>query len=301
MRAIVINRHGGPDVLEIAQIACPDPAPGEVLLRITAAAVNPADAKWRAGMFEAFIPVTFPHVLGYDVAGEVVSGEGIAPGTRMFGMLDPIRKGGYAEYVAAPRRYLTETPEGLADITAAALPTAGLTGMQLIERAADVRSGDTILITGALGAVGRFALHFAKLRGAHVIAAVRPAQREQVRALGADDIIALEDDWAGPKFDHVIDTIGGGAVARLCSHLKPGGKILTAATTPIPGDVLPATPEIFAVVPSACDCARLAAEVASGAMKVPIARTMPLVHAADAHRMIETGGQNGKIVLVPLP
>lgn len=276
----------------------PNPGPGEVVVRVKAVAVNPADTKWRAGMFESYAPVSFPHVLGYDIAGEVVGGDGFAAGTRVFGMLDPFRKGGYAEYAAAPAGSLAAIPEGLDDATAAAIPTAGLTGLQLVERASDVRSGDVVLITGALGAVGRFALHFAKARGATVIAAVRPAHQEEVLALGADHALSLcQEDWTGPAFDCVIDTVGGDAVGRLCAHLKTGGRIVTAATTPIPDAGLPARPEPFAVVPSAGDCARLAAAVASGAIKVPIACILPFAQVAEAHRLVEAGGRNGKVVL----
>lgn len=298
MKAIVINRHGGPEVLEPADLPSPQPQPGEALLRILAAAVNPADGKWRAGLFESFAPVGFPHILGYDVAGEVIGGEGFAPGARVFGMLDPFRKGGYAEQVAVAADHLALVPDGLDLPTAAAIPTAGLTGLQMVERGLDLQAGQRLMLTGALGAVGRFALFAAKERGAHVTAAVRAAHVEAVRALGADDVIALgEEDWSGVPFDHVIDTVGGEAVGALCRHLKPGGRVLTAATTPIPSDGLPSAPEFFAVVPSGADAARLAAAVAQGRIAVPIARILPLDQAAEAQRLVEAGGLNGKVIL----
>ncbi|AEG51157.1 NADPH:quinone reductase [Sphingobium chlorophenolicum L-1] len=298
MKAIVINRHGGPEVLEPADLPPPRPQPGEVLVRVAAAAVNPADGKWRAGMFESFAPVGFPHILGYDVAGEVVGGEGFAPGERVFGMLDPFRKGGYAEMVAVAADHLAGVPDGLDLPTAAAIPTAGLTGLQMVERGLDLQAGQRLLLTGAMGAVGRFALFAAKERGVDVIAAVRAAHRDAVRALGADQVIALGDeDWNGAPFDHVIDTVGGAAVGALCRHLRRGGRLLTAATTPIPGDGLPAVPEFFAVIPSGPDAARLAAAVAAGKVAVPIARILPLDQAAEAQRLVEAGGLNGKVIL----
>ncbi|SCW61234.1 NADPH:quinone reductase [Sphingobium faniae] len=300
MKAIVINRYGGPEVLESAALPPPQPQQGEVLVQIAAAAVNPADGKWRAGMFESFAPVGFPHILGYDVAGEVVGGAGFAPGTRVFGMLDPFRKGGYAEQVAVPADHLAPVPDGIDLPTAAAIPTAGLTGLQMVEKGLDLQPGATLLLTGALGAVGRFALFAAKARGAHVVAAVRAAHRDAVRALGADEAITLgEEDWAGAPFDHVIDTVGGEAVGALCRHLRPGGRLLTAATTPIPADGLPAAPEFYAVTPSGPDVARLAAAVAEGRIAVPIARILPLGQAAEAHRLVEAGGLNGKVILTP--
>ncbi|PJG46109.1 alcohol dehydrogenase [Sphingobium sp. LB126] len=298
MKAIVINRHGGPEVLEPADLPPPQPQPGEALVRILAAAVNPADGKWRAGLFESFAPVGFPHILGYDVAGEVIGGEGFAPGARVFGMLDPFRKGGYAEQVAVAADHLALVPDGLDLPTAAAIPTAGLTGLQMVERGLDLQAGQRLMLTGALGAVGRFALFAAKERGAHVTAAVRAAHVEAVRALGADDVIALgEEDWTGAPFDHVIDTVGGEAVGALCRRLKPGGRVLTAATTPIPRDGLPSAPEFFAVVPSGADAARLAAAVAQGRIAVPIARILPLDQAAAAQRLVDAGGLNGKVIL----
>lgn len=300
MKAITINGHGGPELLESALLPMPEPQRGEVLLRVAAAAVNPADVKWRAGMFQAFMPVTFPHVLGYDVAGEVVGGEGFSPGARVFGMLDPFRKGGYAEYVAMPAEFLADIPVGLDFPTAAAIPTAGLTGLQLVERGVDLQPGQSVLITGALGAVGRFALHFARERRAHVVCAVRAAHRDAVMALGADAALTLgEEEWHGAPFDHVIDTVGGEEVARLCAHLRPGGRIVTAATTPIPADGMPANPEFFAVTPSGSDLARLGQAVASGAIEVTVAHVMPLDQAAEAHRLVEQGGQGGKIILIP--
>lgn len=300
MQAIVINAHGGPEVLEVAQVPMPAPAPGQTLVRIRAAAVNPADGKWRAGMFAAFAPVPFPHILGYDIAGEVVAGEGFAPGTRVVGMLDPFLKGGYAQYVAVPAANLCEIPAGLSDETAAAIPTAGLTGTQMVEDGLDVQSGQRILVTGAVGAVGRFAVHAARARGAHVIAAVRPAQRDAALHLGAHEVVALDGTpWHGAPVDGVIDTVGGDAVAVLCRNVRPGGRILTAATTPIPAEGLPAQPEFVAVQPSGSRLQGLCSAVAAGQIAVPVARVLPLAQAAEAQRLTDEGGLGGKVILQP--
>lgn len=300
MKAIIINRYGGPDVLEVADIPAPWPRPGETLVRVAAVAVNPADGKWRSGMFESFAPVVFPHVLGYDIAGKVIGGEGFAPGTRVFGMLDPFTKGGYAEQVAVPSDHLAVVPDGVDMTIAAAIPTAGLTGLQMVEKGVDIQPGQSVLLTGAQGAVGRFALFAAKARGAHVVAAVRATHRDAALALGTDAVVTLgEEDWAGAPFDHVIDTVGGVAVAALSRHLKPGGRLMTAATTPIPADGLSSAPEIYSVTPSGADTARLAAAVADGRIKVPIDRIMPLDQAAESQRLVDAGGLNGKIILTP--
>ena len=302
MRAIVIRAYGGPAMLEPAMLPPPVPTAAQTLVRVRAAAVNPADGKWRAGMFAAFAPVPFPHILGYDIAGEVIGGAHWPAGTRVFGMLDPFVKGGYAEQAVIDPGSLAAIPDGMDMAQAAAIPTAGLSGLQMVETLLDVAPGQRILITGAVGAVGRFAVHAAKARGAIVVAAVRADQRDAALAAGADDVVILGSATTTTitdRYDHVIDTVGGAAVAALCRALAPGGRIVTAATTPIPAGGLAAQPEAFAVRPDGAQLARLATIVASGALSVPVARIVPLVDAAAAQVLVERGGQGGKIVLRP--
>ena len=300
MRAVVMRRYGGADVLEAGEMPRPVPAAGEVLVEIKAAAVNPADGKWRAGMFADFAPVGFPHVLGYDVAGVVTAGEGMPVGVRVAAMLDSFLKGGYAEYAAVARDRLAILPDGLSFEQAAAVPTAGLTGSQLIERAVDAQPGQRILLTGAVGAVGRFVLHRARSRDVRVVAAVRENQKAEALALGAEAAIALgAESWAGPGFDHVVDTVGGPAVAALCRHLLPGGRIATAATTPIDPEGLLAVPEFYAVAGDARELEELLAAVAGGEIAVPVAQVLPLEEAAQAQRLTDAGGAGGKIILRP--
>ena len=297
MKAFIIKGYGGPDKLEEAEVPVPAAGSGESLVRIRATTVNPADLKWRAGMFDAFSPLSFPHILGNDVAGEVVEGEEFAPGTRV---LAKLFKGTYAEYVAVPCALIAIIPDEVDLKTAAAVGTGGLTGFQMIEKGLDVQAGERVLLTGALGAVGRACLYAAKRRGAHVVAAVRGNQLEQALAAGADEALVLDDDsWTGEPFDDVVDTVGGPDVARLCRNLKTGGRILTAATTPIEGDDLPAKPEFYAVVPSGADLAGVMEAVATGGLEVPIAHVLPLSEVAHAHRLMESGGVGGKIVLTP--
>jgi NADPH2:quinone reductase len=299
MRAVVMNGYGGTEVLALVEMPRPVPGAGETLVRIRAAAVNPADGKWRAGMFAGIAPITFPHVLGYDIAGEVEGGEGFAHGTRVFGMLDAFSKGGYAEYVAAPTAQIAVIPDALDFQTAAAIPTAGLTGTQMAH-AIDIEQGSLVLVTGAIGAVGRFAVHALKKRGARIVAAVRGAHRESALALGADEVVDLgHDDWPGPLFDHVLDTVGGEEVGRLCTRLKPGGRILTAATTPIPVAGLPAQPEFFRVQPDARQTRQLGEAVAAGEIEVAIAKVLPLSKAQEAQALTDRGGLGGKVILVP--
>jgi len=183
---------------------------------------------------------------------------------------------------------------------AAAIPTPGLTGVQLIEEQLDLQPGQRVLITGATGAVGRFAMFAAKARGATVIAAVRASQREEARALGADTVLTLgEEAWDGLPFDRVADTVGGAQVAALCRHVAPDGVIRTTATTPIPPEGLPVAPAGFAVHADAGRLAALAAAVAAGEITVPIARIFPFEEVQQAHRLLEAGGLGGKVILRP--
>lgn len=299
MRAIAFNSYGGHEVLEPMDLPMPDAGPGEIVIKVAAAAVNPADGKWRSGMFQGFAPVPFPHVVGYDVAGTVVSGGGLLPGTRVCAMLDSFTKGGYAEYAKVSATSVAAIPDGVSFETAAAVPTAALTGLQMVERAADVQAGQRILVTGALGAVGQAIVQAAKAREATVIAAVRAGREAEALAAGAADVAVIGEEWTGAPFDHVLDTVGGAAVARLCRALKPGGTIITAATTPIDPEGLVASPEFYGVQSDGADLARLLALVASGALPMPVAKVMPLEAAAEAQKLVDAGGTGGKIILRP--
>jgi NADPH2:quinone reductase len=304
VKVVQFSAYGGPEVLEVAEVPDPQPSDGEVRLRIRAAAVNPADTKWRAGMFQGMADIALPHVVGYDVAGEVDAiGNGVANlsvGDRVLAKLDSLKKGGYAELAVIPAGDAVPVPVGLDFATAAAVPTAGLTGTQMVEQYAQPGTGDLVLVTGAVGAVGRFAVRAARARGAKVIAAVREAQVEEARALGADEVIVLgATGWTGEAFDVVLDTVGGRAVGQLCQHLKPGGRIFTAATTPIEAGSLPAEPVFVMVQSDVAKLADLARAVAAGEIPVPVARRFPLDQAAEAHRLVEAGGTGGKIILEP--
>jgi NADPH:quinone reductase-like Zn-dependent oxidoreductase len=186
---------------------------------------------------------------------------------------------------------------------AAGVPVAGLTGAQMIEEHARPAPGETVLVTGAVGAVGRFAVHAALACGARVIAAVRSAQADEARAIGADAVIPLDSGasggWDDIGFDHVGDTVGGPAVAALCRRMTPGGRICTAATDPIDPEGLPAKPEFMFLHQDGARLARLLQDVASGALRLPVAREMPLTSAGEAQSLVRAGGLGGKIILVP--
>ncbi len=307
MRAIEFAAFGPPEVLQLVEVRKPVAGPGMVLLRVQAAGINPADFKWRNGWVNASVPdlpVRLPQIPGYDIAGTVeVLGEGVAGitlGARMVAMLDHVEKGGYAEFVVVPAEHAVPIPESMDFATAAALPCAGLTGLQLIEECIRPAAGETVLITGAVGAVGRFAVFAAIGLGVRVVAAVRRSQIAEAKALGASDVIVLgEEDWEGAPFDHLADTVGGPEVARLCRHVKPGGLIRTVATTPIDGQDLPSQPVFVAVHNDPARLLELARDVASGKLALPVARRLPLEQATLAHRLLEAGGVGGKLILEP--
>src|SRR4051794_29588142 len=247
MRAVRYDDYGGSDALYLGEMPDPVPGPGQLLVRVAAAGVNPADGKWRAGMFKDLLPIEMPHVPGYDIAGtvETVGADvsGFKPGDRVVALLGNTTHGAYAEFAAADAAASAKLPEGFDFDLAAALPVAALTAVQMIEEQIKPAKGETVLVTGALGAVGRWLIHAALAQGAKVVAAVRPSHAEEARKLGASEVIALDGgDHANLSFNHVADTVGGPAVTALCKRLIPGGRICTAATDPIDPAGLAAEP-----------------------------------------------------------
>jgi NADPH2:quinone reductase len=304
MQAVQFCEYGPSSVLKNVEIECAPVGPNEVRIRINAAGVNPADVKWRAGMFREFMPLALPCVPGYDVAGTV---EAVGPGVThlsigepVAAMLDSYTMGAYAQQVVVSAYRVARLPSELDLVTAAALPTAGLTGLQLIEDHIRPKRGQTILVTGATGAVGRFAMFAALHMNVRVVAAVRASQIDSALAVGADAAFILgSDSWSGAPFDHIVDTVGGAEVAKLCIHLAPGGRIRTVATTPIETQGLSELPELVIVRPDSDRLAQLARDVLAGYVEVPISHRLPLQEAALAHDWVENGGLGGKIVLLP--
>ena len=299
MRAIVLNEYGDSSKLAPQEIAEPKPGPGEIKVRVAAAGLNPIDWKLRSGAMKAFMPLRFPWVLGSDASGEVVElGEGVTQfkvGDKVMGMVQH----GYAEFVTAPAAGFAPVPAGLDLQDAAAVPLAALTGTQLIEETANVQSGQTVLVTGAVGAVGRFAVYAAKARGARVIAGVRKQQLAEAQKLGASSIVALDDDAAIaslPALDVVADTVGGPTQAKVTSKVKGGG-VVASTVGPAPGDgARGVVGKGLQSHPDGKRLASLAGAFKSGEVQLPIAKRFPLDQAAQAHRFAEGGGV-GKVLL----
>jgi NADPH2:quinone reductase len=306
MKAIRIHAHGGAEVLRFESAEKPLPGLGELLIRVVTAGVNPADQKHRDGMFKDFVRYVFPKILGYDVAGTVEAlGEGVTapvPGTRVFAMLDTMVAGGYAQYVTTAATSCAVMPDAMDFATAAGMACPALTGTQMVEEQLKPKPGELVLVTGATGMVGRFAVRAAKVAGARVVAAVREVYFAEALAMGADEVVALDGrDWTDLRFDGVIDTVGGAAATALVAGSRPGARILTAATDPLDAGRLPSMPEFIAVHPDGARLERLGGDVMDGFVTVPVKARFPLAEAAKAQAMIEAGQVGGKVVLIVDP
>ncbi|WP_342381596.1 NADP-dependent oxidoreductase [Myxococcus stipitatus] len=301
MKAIVLTGYGDVDCLELRDMPEPHPAAGEIKVRVAAASINPIDWKLRRGDMKNFVPLKFPAILGRDVSGEVVE---VGPGVTAFQVGDRVMglvNGGYAEQVVSPVEAWARIPSSLDLTDAAALPLVTLTGAQLAEEAVNPSPGDIVLVTGALGGVGRSAVHAAKLRGAKVWAGVRGKQKADAARLGAAGVVALDDPAdldRLPTLDAIADTLGGGVVARLLSRVKPGGTIGSVVGEP-PGAKEKGL-KVHAMVahPDGQRLARLGEDVAKGALVIPIGKRLPLAEAREAQKLAERGGV-GKVLLLP--
>jgi NADPH:quinone reductase-like Zn-dependent oxidoreductase len=301
MKAVVLHEYGGPDRLKYQEWDDPQPNDGQILIRVVAAGINPIDWKIRSGAMKNFIPLQLPAILGYDFSGVVRSVgkgvEGFAEGDKVFGRAGQA----YAELLLGDLAGLSKLPGGLDPIEAAALPVVLNTGEQLIRQAGKVQPGQSVVITGALGAVGRTAVWVAKKLGARVIAGVRGSQKKAAEELGADALLALDSrheiDSLG-LVEVVADTIGGDIGDALLAKLRPGGTYASVVGPPPNAQLHPAVRvEAFGSHPDAAGMRLLAEDIAKGRFRIPVARTTPLADAARAHAEAEKGGI-GKVLLL---
>ena len=300
MKAIVVHQYGGPEVLKFEDYPDPVPGPGEVLVRVAAASVNPIDCKRRAGLTKEFYPIQFPGLIGVDIAGTVVKigpgAEGFSVGDHVFAMADNT----YAELCVVNAAVLAKIPEGLDLIRAAALPLVTTTGNQL-SSATGIKAGQTVMVVGAVGSVGRSAVFTAKERGATVIAGVLKTQMDEVRSAGADQAVATDDDIAIanlPPLDAVADTVGGRTAEKLIAKVKPGGVFASVLRTPRNAAEYPSVKVVFVFSKFDRKTLEFMAEaVRDGKLIIPITEKLPLSEAAEAQAAAEKGG-SGKILLV---
>jgi NADPH:quinone reductase-like Zn-dependent oxidoreductase len=302
MKAVVLHEYGPPSKLKYEDFPDPRPGPGEVLVTVRAVSLNPIDWKMRSGAAKERFPLQFPGILGRDVAGLVRElGEGVkdfAVGDRVFALATQT----YAELCVVKAADLAKIPEGLEMTTAAAVPLVSLTGDQLIRKATEVQPGQTIVLTGAVGSVGRCALFAALEMGAKVIAGVRRKQIEEAKQLGATEAIDIDDKAAVARLgtvDGVADTVGGELASWLLGKVKPGGNYGSLVGPPKDAALHPTVKiKPMSAVPNPETVVHYAEAVRDGKLKLPIDRVMPLKDAAEAQAVGEKGGI-GKIVLTP--
>jgi NADPH:quinone reductase-like Zn-dependent oxidoreductase len=301
MKAVVLHEYGGPSKLQYEDFEDPKPGPGEVLIRVAGASINPIDWKMRSGEAKERFPVEFPAILGRDVSGTVrelgANVTGFAEGDRVFALAWHT----YAELCVVKASELAKIPEGMEITNAAAVPLVSVTGDQLIRDAAKAESGQTILLTGALGSVGRIALYCAKEMGVKVIAGVRRKQQDEALALGATAAVDINDEDAIARLgylDAVADTVGGKLAPHFLAKVKPGGNYGSVLGPPQDAALHP-TVQVNAIMahPDAKTCVHYAEAIRDGKLQLPIDLMLPLAEAAEAHAAGEKGGV-GKIILL---
>ena len=305
MKAILLAKHGGPEMLRYADAPDPVAGPGEVVVDIHAASVNAADCKVRAGGGRYSLQ-KFPHILGRDFSGVVGAvGSGVKDftiGDAVFGVTDQGIEGAYAEKIAIKAAIIAKKPASLGHAEAAALALTGLTALWAIEDTARLQKGETILIQGGAGGVAGVAIQLARHIGAKVITTASGDNHEYVRNLGAERAIDYrKEDFSSTVSgcDVVFDTVGGDAQVRSYKVLKPGGRLVWIA--PAPADFHPARKDIHVLRPEVRrdrpHLERLLALVAAGAVRPPPIRHFKLADAAEAHRVSDTRHLRGKLIL----
>jgi NADPH:quinone reductase-like Zn-dependent oxidoreductase len=302
MKAVVLDEYGGPEKLNFRDIPMPEFGNNEVLVKVKATSVNPVDYKLRSGAARARMPLEFPAILGRDLSGEVVETgrdvSGFPRGMRVIALAN----GTYAEYTVAKADVLSPIPEALNFEEAAALPLVVTTGAQLIERAVKPAAGQTVLVTGALGGVGRTAVHVARKHGARVLAGVRASEKQEASQLGADGVVAIDDESEVEKLhdlDAIADTVSGPTIERLLKSIREGGVLGSVLGEPPGAKNYNIRVQAFMAQPDASRLYQLADEAARGEFSIPIDRTLKLSEIAEAHRLAEAHATKGKIILVP--
>ena len=299
MRAVLLSETGGPEMLRIEDLPTPEPADGQVLIRVRAASVNPIDWKIRRGISSKQLPA----VLGNDISGTIERSraDGFAEGEDVFGFAP---SGGYAEFAVAPVAAIAKKPPGVSHDQAAAIPVSGLTAWQALFDRGGLQSGQTLLVAGAAGGVGHFAVQLGKHAGAHVIGTGSARNREFVRSLGAEQSVDYTSEDVAEAVsgaDVVFDTVGGETTETLVPAVAEGGTIVVIAGAPPEAEAAErgARAELLIMSMSAEQLAKIAELVAAGEVKVEIAGTFSLSQVAQAHELREAGHTRGKLILEP--
>lgn len=321
MRAMAIERFGGPEQLRPATLPRPEPGPGELLVRVACAGVNPADWKTREGWLSAYFDYRFPFVPGFDLAGTVVkAGPGTdpaLPGRRVVAYSRQGRGewGSYAEYAVVWEAAAVPLPDAVDLAAAAALPTAGITAWEGLFVSGALRAGQKLLVHGGAGGVGRYAIQLARHAGAEVAATCSAANREDLLALGAALALDYRDprwperlaEWAPEGVDLLLDAVGQGSLPQAPDLVRRGG-VLAPVATLVAGEPQPDAQRAAArglrIVPTMSDFARSGAQLrelvalsAAGVLQAPPLTLLPLSQAGEAQRRLQAGGVRGKLLL----
>ena len=304
MKAIVAREYGGPEVLKLEEIPRPQPKDHEMLVRVIASGVNPADPLIVSGRFAKEFGTSLPLTPGYDVAGVVeATGEKVTKfksGDRVYGYA--LMGGAWAEYAVLGEGEAAAIPKALSFVDAAAVPLGALTAWQALVDAAQVSGGQTVLVQGGSGGVGGFGVQLAKARGARVIATASTRNQDLLRQLGADlpiDYTAVKFEEVAKDVDVVLDTVGGDTLKRTYAVVKRGGIICTLRHRPDPSELeqrgIRGAP--ISVHPDAEDLTEISALIEAGKIKPIVSQVLPLADAVQAHKQIATLHTRGKIVL----
>ncbi|KAB8185271.1 NADP-dependent oxidoreductase [Microbispora catharanthi] len=311
MKAVRFHEYGDPDVLRYEDVEQPVPGAGEVRIRVAATSFNPVDGNIRGGYMRGPIPVVLPHTPGIDVAGTVDAlGEGvdgIEVGDEVVGFLPMVGSGAAAEYVLAPAEILTPTPKSIPLPDAAALPLVGLTAWQALFDHGELTAGQRVLINGAGGAVGGYAVQLAKRADAHVIATAGPRSSERVKTAGADEIIDHTITEVTAAVSEPVDVVLNLApvdpaqLAALVALVRPGGVVVnTTVWMPAPGDEERGVRGVDVFVRSDAEqLSRLVALVDRGELRVDVALRVPLAELPAVHAQAATGALSGKVIVLP--
>lgn len=306
MKAIRIHEFGGPEVLKYEDAPRPEPAEDEVLIKVYASGINPIDWKIRAGHAKGKFPVEFPLILGWDLSGEIEEvGSNIInfrKGDEVYGRPDPTRNGSYAEYIVVKADQISPKPKSIDHDKAAAVPLAGLTAWQALFDHGNLESGQKVLIHGATGGVGSYAVQFARWKDAYIIGTASAENLDFLKQLGADEVI----DYKKEKFDEkvkdvdlVIDLIGGDTQKRSLKIIKKGGRLITTVAPEYKQAALEKNIHLenFMAQSDPEDLEQIASLIDSGKVKPIVTNVFPLEEAAEAQKLGEEGHVRGKIVL----
>lgn len=322
MYAILIEETGGPEVLQYGELPTPVPEAEDVLIEVAYAGVNPADWKNRQGLLAAYRPYFFPYIIGFDAAGVVAAvGDkvtGFKPGDRVFTPTNHGQggQGSYAQYTLANQDRVAHIPEGLGFDQAAALPVAALTAWQALFDRGEISAGQRVLIHGGSGGLGGFAVQFARWAGAKVAATCSTGNVEYLESLGVhrvidyriEDISAAIKSWAPEGLDYLLDAVGVSTLPNALDLVRVGGTLVSIPTLVDDGDYAEAAAtaqaksvkRIFSTmddINSAAALTKIANLLVDGEIALPPIREFPLSEAAEAHRIIQSGHNRGKLIL----